>query len=579
MNRYFHIVLIFCFSFGINAQIKDKEESMKEESLDDIEALSSKNFPYIERFHQAVREKLAGNLDEAKKLYEECLEEKSDDDAVYFGLGEIAKEQKLNTTALDYFKKAQELDKDNIFYTQELAYIQYEKADFEDAVENFSKLVEHEPRNVDWVYGYGKVLVYSKNYEKAITVFNQLQDQVGVVPEIMIMKADLYQELDQLDKTEETLLLLKKEFPNNTEVLETIIAFYEDQGEDEKAFQLIKELALNDHENGVAHLILANEYARKGENEEFLKSLPVVVGSEEIGLEDKMKLLEHLYSIPNVTDSVVLKLSKTLAEVHQNDAKSLTFRAEVLSQSGQTKEALYFYREALKNNTDEYRLWTSILAFESAYKDYQALYEDAKEAISYFPSLPFVYYAAAEGALYTGREDEAMDFLSQGELYILDDDKQKARFSMRKGEIYFAQKKFKEGVEAYNKAMSLNENSATIKINYAFSLAKSEKNLTKAEALLESVEKEKRGSDFYYTKAYLQYKKGNTNEGIKTVQEGISEVRYKAELYDLLGDLFIHNNQLEKAIEAWEKAKKLESRNTLLDKKIKEKTFYAPQYY
>ncbi len=52
-----------------------KEEELKTEAISDLPALrSEEQFPYVEKFHQAVREKLAGNLKESKKLFLECLE-------------------------------------------------------------------------------------------------------------------------------------------------------------------------------------------------------------------------------------------------------------------------------------------------------------------------------------------------------------------------------------------------------------------------------------------------------------------------------------------------------------------------
>jgi tetratricopeptide (TPR) repeat protein len=581
MQNVFYILILLSLSLTAFGQRKDKnmEETLQQQGMDDVEALSSKDFPYIERFHEAVREKMAGNLEASKKLYKVCLEENPNDDAVYFGLGEIARDQKMKSEALEYFKKAAEIDPENIFYTQEVDYIQYEKADFEDAVENFKKLTEYEPRNVDWLYGYGQVLVYSKKYEEAIITFNKLQDQVGIVPEIMIMKADLYQELKQDDRAEETLLQLKREFPQNVEVLKTVIGFYEDRGDQEKAFRLIKELVENEPENGVAQFILAQEYIRNDNREGFLKALPAIIASPEVQVPEKMQLLKHMYTLPNLEESMVLELSKSLAETHKNSAESLTFRAEVLSQMGQTKEALKFYREAIKNNSSEFRLWTSVLAFESAHKDYQALYEDAQDAMSYFPTLPFVYYAAAEGALFTDKPDEALEFLAAGELYILDDKTQKARFSMREGQIYFYKNKIKEGTEQFNKALDIDPDAHVIKINYALSLANSSKNLDKAQTLLSSVESDEHGANFYYVLALVQWKMDKDEKAISTLESGISSLDYTAELHDLLGDIYISKDKPIEAIKAWEKALELESRNTLLDKKIKEKTFYAPQYY
>src|SRR5690554_5413383 len=216
MKNFFLISFILFFSLTAIGQ-RGKNKSLQEEALDDIEVLSSKNHPYIELFHKAVREKMSGNYTEAKKLFNECLKEKQDDDAVYFGLAEIAKSENDVTSALKYFKKAYQLDNENITYLKELAFIHFKRANFGEAEVLFKDLCEREPRNVDFRYGYSKVLIYNKAYDLAINELNTLQEQVGNVPELMIMKVDLYSELKEYEQSEETLLLVFEEFPSNKE--------------------------------------------------------------------------------------------------------------------------------------------------------------------------------------------------------------------------------------------------------------------------------------------------------------------------------------------------------------------------
>ncbi|PKR82190.1 hypothetical protein CW751_02340 [Brumimicrobium salinarum] len=157
------------------------------------------------------------------------------DDAVYFALAEIAKEENKIGEALNFYQNAFGIDTSNVIYLQELAFMQAEKTNFEEAEVLFRKLCKKEPRNLDFIYGYSKVLIYNKQYEQAIKQLTKLQDQAGTVPELMMMKADLYMELKNHQKAEEALLQLKDEFPSNQEVLDKIVAFYKQQGEEGKA--------------------------------------------------------------------------------------------------------------------------------------------------------------------------------------------------------------------------------------------------------------------------------------------------------------------------------------------------------
>ena len=255
-------------------------------------------------------------------------------------------------------------------------------------------------------------------------------------------------------------------------------------------------------------------------------------------------------------------------------------RAEVYNSQGKTREAVISYRKALRRENAEFRLWTSVLAIESAYKEYTALYEDAQEAITYFPTLPFVYFAAAEGALHLNKLDEAKEFLNQGELYIIDDEMQIARYAMRYGEIEFAKVNVKKGSEQFEKALKIDSESILIKSAYALALAKAESELSKAEKLILSFLKDDQTHTAFYTALATVYiKQKEFNKAIELLKQAVRNVEYKAEMFDLLGDVFIMNGDSKNALEAWSMAKEKESRNTVLDKKINETKYYAPRYY
>lgn len=584
--RIFVIISLFFFGFtpDFHAQKKRKgksaEQIMQEQAKDDLTVLSQQDYPYLEKFHEAIVMKFSGNVAEAKRLLKECLSEKPTDDAVLFALGEIAKNQNSRTEAMNYFQAAQKIDPKNRHYTQEVAYLQFEKADFKNAAINFKQLVEWEPRHVEWIYAYGQTLLYNQDYEGAIKAFNQLEDQVGPIPEVTMIKIDLYNDIGKPELIEKDLLKLKKAFPGDLDILKAVIGYYEDEGQEEKAISLIKELVQQDPENGVAHFILAKNAIEKKDYAEFMSSIRTVMGSTDIQLHDKMLLTQHFGEIKEGYEAEKLIALDELVNTHPTEAKAHAMRAEVYNNQGKTKEAILSYRKALQRENAEFRLWTSVLAIESAYKEYTALYEDAQEAITYFPTLPFVYYAAAEGALQLGKLDEATEFLNQGELYIIDDETQTARYAMRYGEIEFAKGNVKKGIEQFEKAIKNDGESILIKSIYALSLANAETQLEKAEKLIISfLNDDQTHTTFYTALATIYIKQKKYNKAVELLKQALRTVEYKAEMYDLLGDTFILNGDAKNAQEAWSMARINETRNTMIDKKINETKYYAPRYY
>ncbi|HLW30134.1 MAG TPA: tetratricopeptide repeat protein [Brumimicrobium sp.] len=576
MKKLIIITTLMFFSLTLLGQ-KGKNKKLQEEALDDIEVLSSKNYPYIELFHQAVREKMSGNFTEAKKLFNDCLKEKQDDDAVYFALAEIAKTENNITAALEYFKRAYTIDPNNNVYLQELAFMHAEKANFEEAETLFKEMCEREPRNVDFIYGYSKVLIYNKKYKLAIEQLDKLQDQAGMVPELMMMKADLYSELKNPQKAEETLLELKKEFPDDLDVLKNVIGYYEQQGENEKAIRLIEELVESDPENGIAYFVLANNYLERKEIDKFLEVAPKIYQLKGVELQQKLFIFDQLKTHKKADDPILLNAIKQMYSEHPEDEYVLLNYGNALVIQKKTKEALTVFRKVIKNNPNNFEAWISVLSFESKYLEYKALYEDGNEAVTLFPTMPYVYFAASEGALRLNKAEEAMQLIAAGELYILGDNKQAAQFNMRKGQIYFHTKDYKKGIVAFEKALSTDDNSI-IQINYALALVNANIALDIAEELLNKIDNKDKNSSFYLAKAILESNKKRIKEGISILEEGIEKTFNNAELYDLLGDFQLKNQATDKALEAWRNALINESRNKVLPKKIKEVKYYAPHY-
>jgi tetratricopeptide (TPR) repeat protein len=309
-----------------------------------------------------------------------------------------------------------------------------------------------------------------------------------------------------------------------------------------------------------------------------MEVLNLIVRSPSVETYEKIEQLNRLLKQFEVKNTELLELTQLLIDADAADPGASLLHAEVLVQNNKSNEALPFYRASINKSDQQFEMWATVLAFESAYYEYQALYEDGEKALSYFPNMPFVYYAAAEGAIYTDRPEEALDILAAGELYILDNQQEKARFKMRKGEAHFALNSYKKGIQLFESAISINPD-PRIRITYALCLAKAGIALSVAQEQLDKIEDEQKNERYYLACAALFIAKKDYNAAEKTLKKGIKQCFYLAELYDALGDVYLLKDKVGEAKTSWGKALELGSRNRTIDKKIKEEQFYAPKYY
>ena len=77
------------------------------------------------------------------------------------------------------------------------------------------------------------------------------------------------------------------------------------------------------------------------------------------------------------------------------------------------------------------------------------------------------------------------------------------------------------------------------------------------------------------TYAWIMFKKKNYVEAKAYIEKALAdEEEESAELYHHAGDILFRNSDIDKALEYWEKALKLEPDNNMLKQKVKNKTYF-----
>lgn len=144
------------------------------------------------------------------------------------------------------------------------------------------------------------------------------------------------------------------------------------------------------------------------------------------------------------------------------------------------------------------------------------------------------------------------------------------------GDLYVAKGQRDSAYTFYDEALLLNPRNLLVKNNYAYSLAEQNKNLDKAERMCADVIQERpEDATSLDTYAWIMFKKKNYVEAKAYIEKALAnDDSDSAELLHHAGDIYFWNSDPAKAIEYWEKALKLEPDNKLLQKKIKNKTYF-----
>ena len=224
----FHYIALLIVTLLVSACGSTKDASSGKSNKTDKKksGISTKDYPYIEAFHAAVRLKVVGDVDGAIAAFDKCLSMRQDDDAVYYALSELQLSKGNKSESAINITKARNIDPSNIWYTQELAYLLYDSQDFAKALPEFKKLVDYEPKNLPWLYGYGDCLLRTGKTLESINVLTQAEDLMGRNPGLSIEKYNLYMSMKKETEAINEIQKARKDFPNDPQLIATLVDHY-----------------------------------------------------------------------------------------------------------------------------------------------------------------------------------------------------------------------------------------------------------------------------------------------------------------------------------------------------------------
>ena len=571
MNKAFlHIAVLAFVAFGC---------ATEKVAVSERTEISAKDYPYIEKFHEGIRLKTKGRVDEAILKFEECLLIRQDDDAVFYALSQLELMKGDLEKSSQHILQAAQIDPGNTWYIQELAYMYYEQKNYEGSIENFKKLVEIEPRNVDWQYGYAGALQEAGQNEKAIDALNKTEDQVGVNPELSIQKYNLYMKMKDAEKGIAEIERARETFPKDLQLLATLVDYYYQANQEEKAISMLEELVEADPQNARAHLALADVYRQKGDQEKSYKELKLAFLGEGVDLDTKMKILMSIQESSFKIDPEVYELVDILVDTYPSEAKAHSVKGDYMLRAEKHNEALESYKKALEFEKNKYPIWNQVLIMEYQNSNFEDLYEHSKECLTLFPTITTVYLLQGVSANQLHKYDEALDALSVGRELVINDKTLEAEFYGQIGEAQFGLNEIEEGKAAYEKALELDGQSSLLRSNYAYRLAMVKKDLELAESLAkQALDAAPNQSQFKDTYGWVLFQKGDYTKALSEFKEAYDMNDEDNMIVEHLGDAYFMKGDKSEALKWWKKAKELSSKNKTLEKKIQEGKYYDPIY-
>ena len=533
-------------------------------------------FLYLQHLIEANRLKSIGNFEEATKELEACLRLKPEEATLYYELANISIYNKQINKAIAYCKEAVSRDENNLWYQLLYVNLLSENKDYNEAAKILSEVLKKHPEKTELEFQLAAI--YSserKTAQKAIDIYNKIEEREGISRELSFRKEDIYRALGKNEKALNEVKALSEAFPENTSFLGIYAETLTNNKKYKEAEEIYQRLFKLDPENGIGHLSYGEFQLRSGNIEKALAEFQTGINNEELDAQPKIDILTKLRTayLDKIGLDHFIGLLQMFMEQHPNNAQAIAMMADYHIVTGQYEKARTELIQVIDQQKENFKLWSQLLSLDNTLVNYQYLYSDSKEALEYFPNYAPFFLQNAYACERTKRYQQGIDQIDAGLDFVIDDSTLLAGFYSQKAEILNRMNQFPESDQAFEKAIKTDPTQNSVINNYAYYLALRGENLDRAKELIEIVvSREAQNTTYLDTYAWVLFVQKEYNKALEVIQKAIDAGTKSPVVIEHFGDILFMNNKIAEAVDAWEKAFELQPENKHLKEKIEKQS-------
>ncbi|MBZ5528054.1 MAG: tetratricopeptide repeat protein [Acidobacteriia bacterium] len=393
----------------------------------------------------------------------------------------------------------------------------------------YRKAAEAEPADRGRARGLGQTLFSEGKFAEALEVYKRLAEAEPADAEVHLRLAQIYRELHQLDKAENSLLKARQYAPNNLEVQYNEALLYEAQGRFDDAIRVLSGAVAGlkgSGGNAEGQHTLAVLYQQLGMLYREVQNYSAAVYSFEemkhFGEEEDRRARLLLMDTWRIARNMprALEEARAAAEKYPNDGAVRASQALLLSENGQVEQAAKLLESHMTGTAADRENYINLAQVRERARQYKQAEESARKAES---------LAGGPG------EKEAAWFLL--------------------GAIYERQKMFGRAEEEFKKALAVNPRNAAVLNYYGYMLGEQGVRLEEAHGMVQRALAEEPYSGAYLDSlGWIYYKQNKLVEAEEALHKALERESHDPTIHSHLGDVYFRGGHKEKAVGEWEKA-------------------------
>ncbi|MDR1199463.1 MAG: tetratricopeptide repeat protein [Prevotellaceae bacterium] len=496
-----------------------------------------------------------GDLFNARQFLLKSISVDPDCSACYYLLSNVLLKSGYASDALIAGKKAFALDSANFWYGRLVAQIGDLTGDIDLAVQIYQYLMTLANKDDDIAYSLGALYCRQNQFDKALTLYDSLQNKSGFDERILFARQQIYYATGNNSAAMVEALRYFERDTENPQANLLLAEVFVRGGNDSVALQYLERAHELDETYAAPLLVLAEMYRKKYEYDKFFGIIRKIAVNKFIPLSDKIE-----YFIPALQfwqearyRNEIESMIGLLAENYGNEWDFKQFYSSFLIQTDRHAQAMNLIDEELQQNKRNNYAWNMKIALLYYSRNLENVLSAIDTALVYsYEKSDFLLQKAS--ILYElKRYSEAISVLENTLKSSRNITTYKDMLALL-GDAYHAVGNKKSAYRTYEKVLAIDTANIGVLNNYAYYLSEENRNLQRAlEMSQKTINAQPENATFLDTYAWILHKLGRDVEAQPVFRKAMTlGGRESAVILDHYGDVLFELKEYTTAILYWE---------------------------
>ena len=534
-------------------------------------------------FVQAQNEKLRDNFDAFYDLLSYAHEIDPTNTAISFYMG-MCKIRMNNTTkqlceeGLELMKEHFEKQPEDLYETTFYSDANMQLGHPEEALRAIKLLNEHNPNRLELQLRLAEAYSRSGDYAQSNVTYDSIATIFGNAIQITSSKIDNFMAMNDSTGALREMRGLLATAPQNDTYNIAMSSLFQHYGMTDSALYYLDRAQEYAPDNGYIYLTRAEYYNMAGDSVGYEQQIYNALTAEQLDVDSKLSvLLGHIrkHLAEEDTTQRINDLFTVLIQQHPHEAKIHQLYSEYLYAKKDNKGAIEQLGYSLDVNPTDADGWRNMVILNMIDNNYAEAIKASEKALEYNPDNIDLRRYVAGCYHQMEKYDKAIETY-QELLQVVDsaDVVTISEILTGIGDAYSELGDSANTVANYVRALELDPENSGVLNNYAYFLAQRGEDLDKAESMAAlALKYDPDNANFIDTYAWVYFAKKDYTKALLYIKSAV-EKDEDNHLLEHYGDILWFNNEKEAAVEQWSKALETEPDNELLQRKVKDKTYY-----